>query len=128
MPKDFNSWNTVKQNIEATHGRKFYHERDVWWCSLGVNVGSEQDGTGVLHDRPVLVLRAFGRNTCFVVPLSSSSKTHPLRVPVGSIQDRVAVALVSQMRVIDTKRLIYKVGRIDSVTSEAVRKAVKDLL
>jgi hypothetical protein len=42
----------------------FYHKREIWWCSLGVNVGFEQDGTGTNYDRPVLVIckhwHAFG--------------------------------------------------------------------
>lgn len=128
MAKDFNSWNSMKQKIDVAAQNKFYHERDVWWCSLGVNIGFEQDGTGHLNDRPVLVLKSLGKNMCFVVPLTSSLRKHSLRIPIGIIQGREASAIVSQMRVVDTRRLTYKVKRIEVSMFEVVRKAVRDLL
>ena len=27
---------------------KFYKPKEVWWCNLGINVGFEQDGSGVM--------------------------------------------------------------------------------
>jgi mRNA-degrading endonuclease toxin of MazEF toxin-antitoxin module len=36
-----------------------YHAREIWWCTFGVNIGNELDGTGNHHDRPVLVIRPF---------------------------------------------------------------------
>ena len=41
--KDFNEWNTQKKTIHNSGENKFYHPRDIWWCSLGTNVGFEQD-------------------------------------------------------------------------------------
>lgn len=46
MHKDFDSWNSQKKNIHTKGENKFYHPREIWWCSLGINVGFEQDGTG----------------------------------------------------------------------------------
>ena len=43
MKKDFDSWNE-KKKILNNNDVSFYHEREVWWCSLGVNVGYEQNG------------------------------------------------------------------------------------
>ncbi len=56
--KDFDTWNNLKKGVNAGKG-KLYKERDIWWCSLGVNVGFEQDGTGNSYERPVVVLRGF---------------------------------------------------------------------
>ena len=63
MVKDFDGWNGHKKHIDAAVERPFYHTREIWWCSVGVNIGNELDGTGKQHDRPVLVIRPFNAET-----------------------------------------------------------------
>lgn len=43
MKKDFDSWNTEKKktNIKRLDFNFFYHNREVWWCAVGINVGVE---------------------------------------------------------------------------------------
>jgi hypothetical protein len=43
--KDFDGWNKVKKFTEQRE-RPLFHEKEIWWCLFGVNVGSEQDGEG----------------------------------------------------------------------------------
>ena len=126
MKKDFDQWNENKKQIHAEAGNKLYHKQEVWWCSLGVNVGFEQDGTGSEHERPVLIVRGFSKNTCLVVPLTTSLARHPMRMAVGIVDGKEASALLSQVRIIDTKRLINKVCFIEKDVFEKIRKAVKD--
>lgn len=128
MKKDFDSWNERKKKIHSVSENKLYHQRQMWWCSLGLNVGFEQDGTGEEHERPVLILKGLRRNTCLVVPLTSSPGKHKMRVPIGIVEGRNASALLSQVRVIDTKRLINKIGFLEKTALETIRKAVRDML
>ncbi|MDO8183558.1 MAG: hypothetical protein Q7T49_01050 [bacterium] len=37
MEKDFTNWFQNKKKIDAEEKPPFYHEREVWWCALGVN-------------------------------------------------------------------------------------------
>jgi mRNA interferase MazF len=127
MEKDFDTWNGEKKRVNAARP-KLYHARELWWCSLGLNVGFEQDGTGADFQRPVLILRGVSPNTCFVVPLTTSSKRHRLRVPIGYVEGKSAAAIVSQMRLIDARRLVNKIGFLDQRSFSFVRKAAKDLL
>ena len=55
--KPFDRWNKVKQRLERKNIDNSFHfyEREVWWCSLGVNVGVEVDGKNHQFERPVLV-------------------------------------------------------------------------
>ncbi len=46
MYKNFMVWHEVKSDIDAKESKTFFHEREVWWCSLGLNIGFEQDGKG----------------------------------------------------------------------------------
>ena len=128
MQKDFDGWNEKKKVINNRHTAPFCHERELWWCTLGINVGFEQDGSDIEYRRPVLILKGLSVKTCLVVPLTTSSKKHPLRPGVGVVEGKEAYALLSQLRVIDTKRLIRKVGYLEKGAFEIIRKAVKDML
>ena len=128
MQKDFDQWNEIKKGLHDRDRVPFYHEREIWWCALGINIGSEQDGSGEESRRPVLILKGLSAKTCLVVPLTTSSRKHSLRPSVGVVGDKEARALLSQLRVVDTKRLISKVGYLKQVTFEFIRKAVKTML
>jgi len=43
--KDFDAWN-VKKKLTDTKmsSAPFFKERDIWWMSIGLNVGYEEDG------------------------------------------------------------------------------------
>ena len=45
MEKDFDRWNSSKKRIDADLNEIDYHEREIWWCSIGVNVGSQNSIT-----------------------------------------------------------------------------------
>ncbi|MBU2219125.1 hypothetical protein KKG15_01365 [Patescibacteria group bacterium] len=40
--KDFDAWNIQKKKIHSRDEKILFHEREIWWCSLGVNIGFEQ--------------------------------------------------------------------------------------
>lgn len=128
MEKNFDQWNEIKKAIHHDENAKFYHEREVWWCSLGVNVGFEQDGSGDEYRRPVLILKGLSGQTCLAIPLTTSTNRHRLRPSVGLVEGQEARALLSQMRIIDTKRLVRKIGYIEHDAFEQIRKAAKDML
>ena len=128
MQKDFDGWNAQKKTIHVSGQNKLYHERQLWWCSLGANVGFEQDGTGLEYQRPVLILKGMSRETCYVIQLTTSPRQHRYRIPIGIVEGKSAVALISQMRLIDTKRLVNKIGFLDPKIFTLIRKAAKDIL
>lgn len=128
MKKDFDGWNQKKKRLHDRDEAPFFHAREIWWCSLGVNIGFEQDGANSEYSRPVVILKGMSRQTCFVIPLTTSLNNHPLRPSVGSIKGKLARALLSQMRLIDAKRLIKKIGYLNEKVFMRIRKAAKDML
>jgi mRNA interferase MazF len=127
MQKDFDGWNEVKKKTDAEQ-RRLYTVREVWWCRLGVNVGTEQDGKGEWCVRPCVIMRGFGPDACLIAPLTTSVRTHALRVPVGLVEGQEARANLSQLRVVDTRRLEAKISFLDKEAFSQLRKAAKDLL
>jgi hypothetical protein len=37
--KEFDKWNDVKKKTHHKHVSVLYREQEIWWCSLGVNIG-----------------------------------------------------------------------------------------
>lgn len=128
MEKDFDAWNSKKKRLNAQASAPFYHQREIWWCSLGVNVGFEQDGTGTNFDRPVLVIRGFNAHVFFGVALTGRQKHGRYYVPIGKVEEREASVILSQARLIDTKRLIRKAGMLDQDVFDKVCEELKQTL
>lgn len=126
--KDFDSWNEKKKLIDVRPHVPFYHAREIWWCSLGMNIGFEQDGAGKDYYRPVLILKGMSRSTCFVIPLTSSLAIHRLRPSVGLVGGKQAKAILSQLRLIDVRRLVSMIGYLDKEMFMLIRKAARDML
>lgn len=128
MRKEFDDWNTVKKVVDAKSRAPYYHEREIWWCTLGVNIGSEQDGSLKEYRRPILVLKSFGRDTCLVIPLTTSLRIHPLRPSIGLVAGKEAHALLSQIRTIDTKRLVRKIEVLNQAIFSNIREIARGML
>ena len=107
-------WCNFKKEIN-TKPRKlpYVKEREVWWFSLGVNVGHELNGKGGDFSRPCVVLRKINKYTVLVLPLTSIDKKHsPHHFHVGNLSGKCAYAVLSQARVVDLKRVLNKEGII----------------
>ena len=126
--KDFDSWNEKKKNLHEKSEGRFYHVRDIWWCALGVNIGFEQDGSCENFLRPVLIIKGLSKKTCLVVPLTTSKREHEYRISIGSVTGKEAKVILSQIRVVDTKRLVEKIVMLDKMTFETIKKSTKDFL
>ncbi len=109
MGKDFDRWNKRKKRIDSTTNSPHCHEREVWWCTIGVNVGSEQHSQTGDFSRPVIVLRQFTEDMFWGIPLTTKLVNRPFRVRFilkGTEND----ALILQMRAFDRKRLVRQIG------------------
>ncbi len=119
--EEFDKWNLQKKMMENKTERRFYHEREVRWCRLGKNIGFEEAGSGDRFERPVLILKSISRETCFVLPLTTSNKKHSMRLRI----DNESVALLSQVRVIDTKRLSNYMKTISEDKFKEIKNAIQ---
>ena len=127
MEKSFDAWNEIKKKTNAEEPR-LYTVREIWWCRFGANIGTEQDGSGEWYVRPCIILRGFGPNACLIVPLTTSTREHSLRVSIGMVDGQEARANLSQIRVIDTRRLERKIGFLSKEMFARVRKTARGLL
>ena len=122
MEKDFDRWNEKKKKIDAKQEQLFFKQGEVWWVNLGCNVGYEMDGKGAEYTRPILIIKKYNKFSFLAIPLSTAQKTNLYKISVGLIAGKEAMANLSQIKNIDSRRLVKKVGRIDAVIFEAVKK------
>ena len=132
MKKDYIKWHAKKTEIEHSDDvRIFFHEREVWWCSVGSNIGFEQDGKGEKFARPVLIFKKFNKEIFWALPLSTkikmNEKTKKFYSAVNLNDGIDRVAILSQLRLTDGKRLIDKIGVVDEVNYKDIQKAVINL-
>ncbi|HEV8666574.1 MAG TPA: type II toxin-antitoxin system PemK/MazF family toxin [Candidatus Paceibacterota bacterium] len=126
MEKDFDGWNIQKKKIHSRDKNIFFHEREVWWCSLGVNIGFEQDGKNNLFERPVLILKKFNKHVLWVVPLSTRNKENPYYFPITSAEG--SFVILSQLRLISSKRLQRLMYKLPKQQFMQVNERIKKLL
>ncbi|MES2678043.1 MAG: type II toxin-antitoxin system PemK/MazF family toxin [Pseudomonadota bacterium] len=129
MEKKFDQWNHLKKNLESDSNNRGFEQRDIWWCSLGVNIGNEQDGKNAQFSRPILVLKKFNSHTFLGLPLTTSIKNHPLYYPIFFSGKNGAIIL-SQIKLFSAKRLMgeKRIGKLSEKIFDDVRKAIKDLI
>jgi mRNA-degrading endonuclease toxin of MazEF toxin-antitoxin module len=117
----------VKKTIDKRSFR-FSRNREIWWCSLGINVGFEQDGTGEKYDRPVLIIKSLNRYVCIIVPITTSQETGLHRISIGILNKKECYAVISQLRLIDARRLKNKIKTLNQELFDPIENATKDLL
>lgn len=125
--KEHDQWVQQKKKIDGFEEKVLFQEREIWWCATGVNIGHEQDGRGEKFRRPVLVIKKFNNSLCWVLPFTTSLKENIYQLHVMAL-DTPNQVILSQLKVIDGKRLIKKVGMLSSFQFDEIKKALINLL
>jgi len=128
MNKNFDDWMLLKKSIHNESRRPIgYKEREIWWVYLGENIGTEEDGKGNNFTRPVLILRGFNKKLFWAIPLSTTKNRGPYYYEF-MMNGKLSVALVSQIRTLDTVRLISKYGHMNMQDFLIIKTKIKILL
>lgn len=127
MKKDFKKWHTKKEILHKEKDRPFFHEGEVWFCSLGLNIGFEQDGVKNDFLRPVIIIKKFNKEVCLVLPLTKNNKKgqYYFSFILNNVKSTV---ILSQIRLIDGKRLQYKIGNLKKEDLIQIRKRLTLLI
>lgn len=121
MDKEFDQWNEVKKSVHSKPDNFGIHEREIWWLSLGVNVGVETDGKHSDFERPVLVLRKFNRQMVWILPITSRGKDARFYEKF-LFDDREYFTVLTQLRTVSTKRFLRKIGMMAQTDFERIKR------
>ncbi len=125
----FYNWTRLKVRLHKSKREEklYFKEREIWWASLGMNIGFEQDGKNNRFERPVLILRNFGGKTLWVVPMTSKDKTGRFYYQFKYRNKKYSIIL-SQIRLISSKRLSRKIRTFPENDFKRVKTKIKSLL
>ena len=97
---------------------------DVWLVNLDPTVGSE-----IKKTRPGVIMSPDELNshlqTVVVVPLTTG-RAYPFRIAT-QVQGRKGVAAINQVRTVDKRRLVKKVGALRGKTAKRVLDALSEM-
>lgn len=124
----FADWAKLKPILHFAHNTNVYfRERQIWWVSIGQNIGSEQNGKHEHFERPVLVLKKFNRDMFLAVPLSTKLKNSQYHYTFTRNGTRYC-ANMSQIRVLSSKRLLRNIDTMDKIDFSGISSLHRSLV
>ena len=98
---------------------------EVYLVNLDPTVGSE-----ITKTRPCLIVSPDEMNrhiaTVIIAPMTTKGRDYPTRVSC-KFQGKNGQVVLDQLRTVDKKRLVRKVGRIDKQTQQSVLLTLAEL-
>ena len=123
MIKQFLQWIGLKEKLhQAEHVPPLFKEHEIWWCSIGENIGNEVNGNGTRFTRPVFILKKYDAYSFFGLPLTTKEKEGSWYVHMRFKEKNQTVVLM-QGRVLDYRRLKEKMGEVEAGDSLRIREA-----
>lgn len=123
MVKRFIEWIALKEKLDnLLTGPPLVKERELWWASVGENVGSEINGKSRLFSRPILVFKKLTRGLFLAIPTTTQPREGSWYVKVTQADKEMFVCL-HQLRIIDYRRLSSRLGQLDGDDFNRVKVA-----
>lgn len=98
---------------------------------MGQNIGYEQNGKGDNFVRPIIVVKKFNKGMFFGIPLSTQIKEGDFYYKFSfqkSNKISQNIALLSQMKLYSSNRLLNKIGVMPQNDFENVKIGIKKLI
>ncbi|HUC31427.1 MAG TPA: hypothetical protein VMR99_01915 [Candidatus Paceibacterota bacterium] len=128
MEKNFKGWNKKKQSVHFTYKKRLhFSEGEIWFCTLGVNIGFEQDGSGSEFLRPVAVLKKITEDQFLGIPLTRTVRSGEEYLSLAD-ECGPSIALLAQIRFLDAKRLVHFSKKMTAGSFEELKTKFIDLI
>ena len=99
--------------------------REIWQVNLGSTIGHEIQKT-----RPCVVISPDEMNrhiaTVIVAPMTTKSRAVPTRVAC-TFQSKKGEVALEQIRTVDKKRLVKRLGKLSDVTGTNVLRILREM-
>src|SRR3989338_6574598 len=118
--KTLQDWCKLKSVLWRKETKIIFKQGDIWWCSLGINLGEEMFGKGEKFRRPVLVFRKLTGNSFLGLPITKQEKRGSWYVEI-TIHKEKRWIMLNQARILDKKRLTNRIGELDGVDFKKVK-------
>ena len=123
--RNYEDWMIVKDDIQYNKHLHNFKEWEIWWCSIGENVGVEINGKGSHFMRPVVIYKKFNRLFFTAIPLTT--KDHTKEFPDWYVRftfkGKDEFAAVHQITSSSAYRLYRRLGEIDDSDKSRIIRA-----
>jgi mRNA-degrading endonuclease toxin of MazEF toxin-antitoxin module len=119
-------WCRMNLLLIESHKDFHFNEGEVWWCSVGLNIGEEEFGKGLSFERPVLIFKKFTRNSFLGLPLTSHRKEGSWYVSC-EVARREGSVMLNQARIFDRARLLNYMARVKDDELFTIRERFRKL-
>lgn len=125
--KNFLDWFVIKPRLnQQNHKPPLVKERDIFWCRIGENIGTEISGKGREFFRPVVIIKKLSKYTFMVVPTSTKIKEGSWYVNFV-FGNKEMIGCLHQARVIDYRRLEDKMGTLSELDFGKIKEGFANL-
>jgi pseudaminic acid cytidylyltransferase len=124
----YDEWNNLKKELSKKENIINFYQGNIYFMSIGQNVGHESYGKDKLFLRPVLVYKKLTKTTFLGIPLTSKDKNGSYFFKFSYKKDKISIAMLHQMRVFDIRRTEYLSGKINKNTYKNLEKKVKEFV
>jgi sugar O-acyltransferase (sialic acid O-acetyltransferase NeuD family) len=119
-------WNNVKKTLQKKEIIKF-KQGEIYFMSVGQNVGYESFGKHEMFLRPVLVYKKLSKETFIGIPLTSKIKEGSYYFKF-SYKGKISIAMLNQIRVFDIRRHAYFSGKIKNSDFKRLKIQLSEVL
>ena len=125
--KRFLEWFGYKERLHMSdHRPPMVTEGDMWWASIGENIGSEVNGKSELFSRPVIVIKRLSHGFYVVIPSTTNSTGGTWYVSFRH-KEQESVACLHQVRSMDYRRFSSKLGTLDDTDFARIKEGFRSL-
>lgn len=132
MSKRYDEWNETKKITESRERKVGIKPRELFWVKIGQNIGSEEYGKGENFTRPVIIIRKLTHDLFLGVPTTTTAKHddyfHTFEYNYESKGMVKSSAMILQVKVFSTKRLMNRIGIVDKENFKMIQEKIKKLV
>lgn len=126
--KNFTRWFKEKVALENKENYDaVFREREIWWASVGINIGDEEDGKNEYSERPVVIFKKFSKRSAWILPMTTKSNEgiyyHKL-----THDGFESFVILSQLRLVSSKRLRRKIRKISPKQFSEIQSKIIGLI
>jgi len=125
--KKFLEWIKVKIFTHISERRLLFKEGEIWWVSIGHNIGTESNGKHEKFERPVLILKFYNKES-FLGMMVSSQKKEGKYYHSKTINGIYYSFNLSQVRNLSSKRLLRHIDKVSREDLQIIRESFFDTI
>jgi len=121
-------WTKYKFRLHIRQKTLYFDEREIWWASVGINIGCEIDGKNDQFERPVLIYKKISPSAFWAIPLSTKDKKSNYYIKIKDNDKENRILIVSQLRLLSINRLQRKLGKISTDDYDQIVENIDSLV